>query len=358
MRLRLRAGPAGAGDLVYGTGLLRFLGAEAARRLPPGPCVLVTDRTVARLHGGAALASLRAAGFRPRVVSLAPGERSKTLDGAARVLDALGALGAGREVSVFALGGGVVTDLAGFAAAIHARGVPWVAVPTTLLAMADAAVGGKTGVDLPRAKNAAGAFHLPRLVLADAATLRTLPRRHLRNGLAEAAKCELLAGLRAGLPRVRALASAAGDTARLGRLAARAAAAKARVVESDPLERNGRRIVLNLGHTVGHALEAATGFDGSLLHGEAVAIGIVVAVRLAESRGLAAAGRAAETAAALVRLGLPAALPPGRAARDLAALTRSDKKRGRDGLRMVLPRERGTPVVVLVTARELAAAIR
>jgi len=358
VRRRIRAGAAGDGDLLYGRGLLRSLGREAALRVPPGPCVLVTDRTVGRLYGAAARASLRAAGFAPRVVSLAPGEGSKTLAGVERVLRELAALGAGRDAVVFALGGGVVTDLGGFAAAVHARGVPWVAVPTTLLAMADAAVGGKTGLDLPGAKNSVGAFHLPRLVLADSGTLRTLPARHLRNGLAEAAKGELLAGLRDGLPRVRRLVRAGTDPVRLGRIAARSAAAKAAVVESDPLERGGRRIVLNLGHTVGHALEAATGFDGSVLHGEAVAIGLVVAVRLAEGRGLAAPGRAEETADALRRLGLPTAPPRGVEARTVAALTRTDKKRTRRGLWMVLPRDEGPPEVREVSPRELEGALR
>jgi 3-dehydroquinate synthetase len=321
--------------------------------------VLVTDRTVLRLHGRAVLASLRAAGFRPRVVAVAPGERSKTLEGAGRVLAELARLGAGREAAVFALGGGVITDLGGFAAAIHARGVPWIAAPTTLLAMADAAVGGKTGVDLPGAKNAIGAFHLPRLVLADAALLRTLRPRHVSNGLAEVAKCELLRGLAIGLPRLRRLAAAGRfDSERLGRVAARAATAKARVVEADPLERNGRRAVLNLGHTVGHALEAATGFDGSVLHGEAVAIGLVAAVRVAEARGLAAPGRAEEVGEALRGLRLPTALPRGVARRRVLDLTRADKKRRTGGLRMVLPREAGAPVLVPVSARELSAALR
>jgi 3-dehydroquinate synthetase len=264
-------------------------------------------------------------------------------------------MGADRSTPVIALGGGVVTDLGGFAAAIYARGVPWVAVPTTVLAMADAAVGGKTGVDLPGGKNLAGAFHHPVLVLADAEVLATLPARHRRNGLAEVAKMELLAGLRAGLPRVRGLAAAAGGDGRaLARAVARAAAAKAALVEEDPRERSGRRILLNLGHTLGHALEAATGWR--MLHGEAVSVGMAAAARVAEGRGLVAPGGAARVAEALAGLGLPTALPAGVAPARLLRFLRVDKKRAGGELRMVLPREEGEPVVGPVPAASLVGA--
>lgn len=353
----LRGGAAGSGRLLYGTGLLDRLGAEAARLLPPGPCVVVTDSTVARHYGARAVRSLRRAGFEPGVVALRPGEASKSLASVGRVLDALAARGAGRDAAVFALGGGVPGDVAGFAAAIYARGIPWIAVPTTLLAMADAAVGGKTGVDLPAGKNLAGAFHVPRLVLADAATLATLPRRHVRNGLAEVAKVALLDGLRDGLPRVRRMAGLEGKPAALARAAARAAAAKAALVARDPLERLGRRVLLNLGHTAGHGIEAATGFDGSVLHGEAVAIGIVAACRVAEGRRLLRRGEAEEVAEALRGLGLPTSLPRGLAARLVVARAGLDKKRARGVLRMVLPRSAARAVVRDVAPAEFVAAL-
>ena len=353
MRRLLRAGPGAVTALRYGAGLLDTLGAEAARHLPPGPCLLVTDRTVRRLHGPRALASLRGAGFRPAVLVLPPGEGTKTLASAGRVLRALADLGADRGTPVIALGGGVITDLAGFAAAVYARGIPWIAVPTTVLAMADAAVGGKTGVDLPEGKNLAGAFHHPLLVLADARVLATLPARHRRNGLAEAAKTELLAGLRAGLPRVRRLAAAAaGDPAALGRAVARSAAAKADLVAADPRETGGLRVLLNLGHTLGHALEAATGFR--MLHGEAVSVGIVAAARLSEGRGLLRPGEAEAVAGALAALGLPVHLPRGVDRRAVMRFTGVDKKRGRGALREVLPRSAAAPVVVEVSREELA----
>jgi 3-dehydroquinate synthase len=336
---------------------LDSLGGRAARVLPPGPCLLVTDRTVGRLYGARAARSLRRAGFAPTTATVPPGERSKTLAGAARLLEALSDLGADRGTPVVALGGGVVTDLAGFVAAVYARGVPWIAVPTTLLAMADAATGGKTGVDLPRGKNLVGAFHAPRLVLADPAVLRTLPLRHVRNGLAEVAKMELIAGLRRGLPGLRRLAAAARTPAGLGAAARRAAAAKAALVARDPFERRGVRVLLNLGHTVGHALEAATGYDGSVLHGEAVSVGLVVAARIAEGRRLLRPGETESLVRALRGLGLPTALPGRVAVRDVLHHAGADKKRARGALRMVLPRSTATAVVAAVELRELASAL-
>jgi len=243
-------------------------------------------------------------------------------------------------------------------AAVWARGAPWIAVPTTLLAMADAAVGGKTGVDLPGGKNLVGAFHAPVLVLADRGLLKTLPARHLRNGTAEIAKMDLLPGLRTGLPRVRRLARAAGDPVALGAAAARAATAKARIVARDPLERRGERILLNLGHTVGHALEAATGYDGSVLHGEAVSVGIAVAARIAEGRGLLRSGEAAQVASAFEALGLPVSLPGGIGARAILDRVALDKKREGAALRMVLPRSAGRAIVKEVGRKELAGALR
>jgi len=262
-------------------------------------------------------------------------------------------MAADRGTPVLALGGGVVTDLAGFAAAIYARGLPWAAVPTTVLAMADAAVGGKTGVDLPEGKNLAGAFHHPRLVLADPTVLATLPARHRRNGLAEVAKTELLAGFREGLPRVRRLRLAAeGEPGALARAVARSAAAKAAVVEGDPGERAGRRVLLNLGHTVGHAVEAASGWR--VLHGEAVSVGLLAAARMAEGRGLLRAGEAAALGEALEALGLPVHLPRGVDPRAVLRFAGVDKKRRGGALREVLPRSAAGPVLVDVGAGEVA----
>ncbi len=349
--------PPGRSRLVFGAGVLGRLGTEAARFFRPGPCLLVTDRTVARLYGGAAERALRAAGFRPRRLVLPPGEGSKDLAGLARVLGALARMGADRGTPVVALGGGVVTDLAGFGAAVYARGVPWVAVPTTLLGMVDAAVGGKTGIDLPEGKNLAGAFHAPRLVLADAEVLRTLPRRHLRNGLAEVAKAALLDGLVPGLARLGRLEGLEGDPRGLAAAAASAARRKASIVARDPLDLSGERALLNLGHTAGHALEAAAGFSRRLLHGEAVAVGLVVAARLAERRGLLAGGEAEALAAALRRLHLPVRPPRGFPVRRALGFLGVDKKRIGGRLCVVLPRSRARALVVAVTQEEMANAL-
>ena len=331
---------------------LAALGAAVARVLPPGPCLVVTDRTVGRHYGGAAVASLRRAGFDPRITKRPPGDRTKTLATAGRLLRLLSLAGTDRRTPIVALGGGVVTDLAGFVAAVYARGIPWVAVPTTLMAMADAAVGGKTGVDLPEGKNLVGAFHAPVLVHAAPETLRTLPPRHVRNGLAEIAKMEILGGTRRGIPAVRRLRTA--DPARAAR---RAATAKAALVARDPFERKGIRVLLNLGHTLGHALEAATGYDGRILHGEAVAIGMVAAACVAEGRGHLRAGEAAALAEALRSLELPVSMPGRLTAWDVLPFARRDKKGGGEGIRMVLPRTDGKPVVEVVRLEEFAGAL-
>jgi 3-dehydroquinate synthetase len=352
-----RRGAPGEGVAVFGSGLLRSVGARArAAGLAAGECTVVADPAALRLHGAALLAGLRAAGWTPTVLAAPRGERGKTWDAAGRLLRSMAAAGARRGSPVFAFGGGVTTDLAGFAAAVRGRGTPWVAVPTTTLAMADAAFGGKTGVDLPEGKNLAGAFHFPVLVVCDADVLGTLPARHLRNGLVEAAKMEFLGGARRGLARLAALRRASADPGAAGRACARAARAKRAVVAEDPFEdaARGLRARLNLGHTFGHALEAAAGW-GPVLHGEAVAAGLVAACAVAEARGLLPRGRASEVrdalAAALVpRLGRGLARGVGPAA--LLRYAGADKKRDAGGLRMVLPREEDPPVIVGVSAGE------
>jgi len=236
-----------------------------------------------------------------------------------------------RGGTVLALGGGVVGDLAGFAAAVYLRGVHWVALPTSLLAMVDASLGGKTGCDLPQGKNLVGAFHPPSLALADLQTLETLPEVELRNGMAEALKhgllgdAELFWRCAQGLPRL---------PSELEAVARQAMAVKVRVIQNDPYEK-GERASLNLGHTLGHALEQASDFQ--MRHGEAVGVGILAAARLAEQMGIAQGGLAEEIAAALKRLGLPTQPPPGlERARVLQAM-RQDKKRLAGKLRVVLP---------------------
>jgi 3-dehydroquinate synthase len=236
---------------------------------------------------------------------------------------------------VFALGGGVVGDLAGFAAACWMRGIDVVQLPTSLLAMVDSSVGGKTAVDLSQGKNLVGAFHPPRAVVADTSTLRTLPERELRAGLAEVVKYGAIRDV-AFLHWLDAHADAllARDEAALAEAIAVSCTHKAAIVERDPLER-GERALLNFGHTFGHAIEAEQGYGG-LVHGEAVAVGMVLAARLSAALDMARTQDADALAALLTRFGLPTALPDGLDADALLARMRLDKKAAARGLRFVL----------------------
>jgi 3-dehydroquinate synthase len=279
------------------------------------------------------------------------GERSKSLAQAGKLYDALLAAGADRGSAIVALGGGVVGDLAGFVAATLLRGVAVVQVPTSLLAMVDSSVGGKTGVNVPRGKNLVGAFHQPRLVWIDAATLRTLPPRQLRAGLAEVVKHAAIrdAGLFAALEAEgEGLLAAAPE--RFVPLLARNCAIKAAVVAADERE-TGLRMLLNFGHTLGHAVEALARYRG-VLHGEAVAIGMAFAARRSEALGLAEPGTAARLVALLERLGLPTELPAHPRRAYLAALS-VDKKKRDARIRFVVLRAIGRAETVPLLPREI-----
>jgi shikimate kinase/3-dehydroquinate synthase len=312
--------------IVVGEGVLAELGARMAALGFGGRCVLVTNDRVDALHGAAARAALAAAGFEPVAVVLPDGEEHKTVAALERVWDAALAAGIERRTPVVALGGGVVGDVAGFAAATLLRGLPLVQVPTTLLAMVDSAIGGKTGVNHAVGKNLIGAFHQPRLVLADVGVLRTLPRRELVAGLAEVVKYGAIAdaALFADL-EARLDALVAGDPAALTAAVAAAARQKAGVVGRDEREETGERATLNFGHTVGHALEVCTGY-GRWLHGEAVAIGMVAAARVSRALGHCDDAAVERLRALLVRAGLPVTLPPDVDRDALARAMRGDKK--------------------------------
>jgi len=279
-----------------------------------------------------AVALLRRGTFVAAVHLLPDGERGKTLAELERAAVKLLRAGCTRRTLVVAVGGGAVSDAAGFLAATFMRGVPWAAVPTTLLAMVDAAIGGKTAVNLPVAKNAVGAFHPPVAVLADPAALATLPAREVRSGLGEVLK---YAALRpALLGRFVRLAGRLPDAA----LVADCVRAKVEVVRADPNEQ-GERKLLNLGHTFGHGVEAAGAFS-RWTHGEAVAVGLAFAFRLAARMGRIGPLAVAEVEDAIRSAGLPGRVPAS-AARRAAALMGYDKKRTAGGLRWVLPRARG-----------------
>ena len=320
-----------------GRGLLGE-GAALAALVPGRHALVVTDANVAPHYLGQVQAAL--AGKQLGTLVLPPGEQEKTLARFGEVMAALAALGASRDATVIALGGGVVGDLAGFAAACWMRGVRFVQLPTTLLAMVDSSVGGKTAVDLPQGKNLVGAFHQPAAVIADTATLDTLPPRELRAGLAEVVKYGALGDepFFAWLEQ-HADALLAREPAVLAEAIARCCAHKAGIVARDETER-GERMLLNLGHTFGHAIETEQGYGG-LLHGEAVAVGMVLAARLSARLGRAPAADAERLAALLARLGLPTTLPPGLAPDALLARMRLDKKALSGTLRLILWRGLG-----------------
>lgn len=316
---------------------------ERLAALAPGRHVLiVSDANVAPHY----LSRVEAA-FAGKTIAahvLPPGEQEKTLARFGDLMSALAALGASRDATLVALGGGVIGDLTGFAAACWMRGVRFVQLPTTLLAMVDSSVGGKTAVDLPEGKNLVGAFHQPSAVIADTATLATLPDRELRAGLAEVIKYGAL-GDATFFDWVQANAAAllARDSDALTHAIATCCAMKAGIVARDETE-SGERMLLNLGHSFGHAIEAEQGFGG-LVHGEAVAVGMVLAAKLSTALGLAAEHDATRLIAALRALGLPTELPQGLDADALIARMRLDKKNLSGALRLILWRGVGRAFV-------------
>ncbi len=336
-------GPRPGYGVLVGAGLLDRLGSHLATRGIVGRAVVVTDTHVGPHYAERALASLAAAGIDASRVELPAGESAKTLATVADLYAAFVAAGLDRDGTVIALGGGVVGDTAGFAAATYLRGVALVTVPTSLLAMVDAAIGGKTGVNLAAGKNLAGAFKQPVLVVADPALLATLPPKILREGLAEVVKAALIADPDLFAALERTSVPELGNASAWLDIVARAVRVKAEIVSADPRE-HGRRLLLNLGHTFGHALEKATGF--ALPHGHAVAIGLVAAARLAERQGIVEQpGLADRVEALLSALGLPVRWSGPTAAEVLAAMG-VDKKRRGGQLRFVLPIAMGDVGVV------------
>lgn len=309
-------------------GALGTVGAELAKLRVGRKAVLVSDPMVGRLHGEPVARSLQAAGFDLVRLSVPEGEQAKQLETAREMWDHLLDAGCDRTSTVVALGGGAVGDLAGFVAATYMRGMNFVQAPTTLLAQVDASIGGKTAIDHPRAKNLIGVFHQPRLVIVDPLVLTTLPEREFRSGLAEVIKHGIVldAGyfedLEANVP-----ALLGRDLTTLERVVAGSCRLKARVVERDEQEAE-LRWVLNYGHTVGHALEAATGFR-RWAHGEAVSLGIAAAARLAERLGIGSSAVTKRQLSLLAAVGLPVAGVQVEPAAVVEALARD--KKSRDG---------------------------
>jgi 3-dehydroquinate synthase len=292
-------------DIYIGSGLIADAGRMMRPVLRAPRVVVVADEAVAKLHLGALTDALDQAAIAHATITVPPGEASKSFRQLETLMSDLLRRRLERSTTLVALGGGVIGDLAGFAASIALRGIDFVQVPTTLLAQVDSSVGGKTAINTPEGKNLVGAFHQPRLVLADTGALQTLPRREMLAGYAEVAKYGVIgdaaffAWLEANGDKV-----VAGDAEALIHAVATSCRAKAKVVAADERE-EGPRETLNFGHTFGHALEAETGFSDALLHGEAVGFGMVLATRLSVARGLCPVQDLERVRAHLARVGLP-----------------------------------------------------
>ena len=336
-------------DIVIGSGLLAQAGSEIAQRLPRVRAAIVTDGNVGARHAATLADSLAASGIHATTITIPPGEKSKSFAELEAVVDGVLAARLERGDVVVALGGGVVGDLAGFAAGIVRRGMKFVQIPTSLLAQVDSSVGGKTGINTPRGKNLVGVFQQPALVLADTDVLDTLPEREFRAGYAEVAKYGLIdrpdffAWLEANWREVFS-----GGPARTQAIA-ESCRAKADVVVRDEFE-TGDRALLNLGHTFGHALEAATAYDGTrLVHGEGVSIGMVLAHQFSSRMNLASPDDARRVEAHLSEVGLPISIEdipgdlPG--PEKLLDFIAQDKKVSRGALTFILTRGIGQSFV-------------
>jgi shikimate kinase/3-dehydroquinate synthase len=318
-------------DVLIAPKLLSRAGALLGPVLPQPRCVIVTDETVAQLHLVTLQRSLTETGIAHNVLTVPPGETSKTLQTWQSLVEALLEQKVDRHTTVIALGGGVIGDLAGFTAAATLRGLPFVQIPTTLLSQVDSSVGGKTGVNATRGKNLIGAFHQPLMVIADTAALHSLPPRERRNGYAEIVKSALIGDA----PfyewcETHGVAMLNGDDGLLAEAIARTVSFKASVVAGDERETkpSDGRALLNLGHTFAHALEAETGYGSALLHGEAVATGLVLATHLSAQLGLCPQEDVSRVAAHIEKTGLPPRIAGLPAERLLAHMKQDKKMRG------------------------------
>ena len=352
--IRIELGPASHNAHV-GAGILDRLGELACDAgLKPSSCAVVTDSTVEKLYAARVEGALRKTGFAPVIISVPPGEASKSLSTLELLYDRMTEAGLDRASAVFALGGGVVGDLAGLAAATFLRGVALVQVPTTVVAQVDSALGGKTAINHRHAKNLIGAFYQPRLIVADVSTLATLTDREFREGLAEVIKygaimdAPMIADLERDLDAILA-----HRPLLLEQVVARSLMHKAAIVGADERE-SGLRKTLNFGHTIGHAIEASAGY-GSYFHGEAVAIGMVAAARLSCQYAGFSADEASRLQRLIERAGLPTAMPPGWHSDDFLRALGLDKKRDAGAVEFVLLDRLGHSLTKRISIEEIVA---
>lgn len=348
--IRVRAGEQ-TYEVVVDRGILPRIGSLLPPKFQGAPCAVISDDNVAPLHAGTVVSSLTEAGARPVLISIRPGESSKTMQQAEAIGDRMIQAGLDRSSFVVAVGGGMVGDLAGFVAAIYHRGIPCVQVPTTLLAQVDSSIGGKTAVNTAAGKNLIGAWHQPALVISDVDTLETLPPQEFRQGFAEVIKHAVIrdAGMFERLQRF--------DRSDLPALICRNVEIKAEIVAADEQERTGQRALLNFGHTIGHAIERAGNYR-DFLHGEAISLGMVAATEIsARKAGLSDAERE-RIVRTLEAFGLPVRLPDDFPREKILGAIPLDKKFARGEVRfVVLPTIGSARLVENVTMADIEAAI-
>jgi len=319
--------------VVVGSGLLAESGRILTKVLTPRRCALVTDTNVAPLYAAIVQKSLEDSGFQPVLITIPAGEASKSLSQTEKICDAMIAAGLDRSSLLVALGGGVIGDLAGFAASIYYRGIPFIQIPTTIVAQVDSSIGGKTGVNASGGKNLIGAFHQPSLVIADVDALASLPPREFNEGFAEVIKHAAI--------RDPSMLDELDD---LAPLVARNVGIKATIVGEDEFETKGVRALLNFGHTIGHGIEAAAGY-GELLHGEAISLGLVAACRLSVAKAGLPQIQCDRILAALQKYDLPLRLASNISTESILQALRKDKKFHSGAVRFVLLRSLGDAFV-------------
>jgi 3-dehydroquinate synthase len=343
------------------TGLLDRFGTHVRKNLPREMCVIISDRNVALLFANRVKNSLSSAGFHPTLITIPAGEKSKTLKQAGAICDWMIAAGLDRLSFVVGLGGGMIGDISGFVAAIYHRGIPHIQIPTTLLAMVDSSIGGKTGVDTRDGKNLIGAFHQPSLVIDDVDVLKTLPRRQFNQGFAEIIKHAVIADAKMfeqlKVARASGLRRASGTHALLS-VIKRNIQIKSRIVAKDERDRTGHRAFLNFGHTVGHAIERAGNYR-KFLHGEAVSLGIVAACVISVKKAGLRPDQCAAIVDLLERFGLPTRLPPKFPRKKIFDAIRFDKKFEGGKVRFVLTPRIGTARITNdVTLNDIREAVK
>jgi 3-dehydroquinate synthase len=346
---------ADSGRILIGKQLLPQTGKRCGRLGLCGQCVIVSDTNIAPEYAGILERNLTSAGFQPILITIPAGEKSKTLEQVAAICDQMIAAGLDRQSFVIGLGGGVIGDISGFVAAIYQRGIPHVQVPTTLLAMVDSSIGGKTGVNTRDGKNLIGAMHQPSLVIDDVDVLKTLPRREFNQGFAEIVKHAVIADAK----MFRTLQHwKATDAVALQRLIKRNVEIKSRIVAKDEHDRTGERAVLNFGHTVGHAIERAGNYR-KFLHGEAISLGIVAACAISMKRAALAADQRDAIIDLLQRFELPTRLPSKFPRKKILDAVKFDKKFESGKIRFVVtPRIGSARLATNVTMTDIREAVK